>query len=165
MLDLLASPNVERVHTLRLDRNPALDDRVLHALAHHAAMISLRTLNLAGTQVTDAGVTALMRSRVGQGLRELDLSQTPVGDEALESIAAHGHNLRHVHLSHLEVGKPGLKALAGAPALARLHHLRLDGPPLQDPAAREVLASSPYLGSWIKRDIERAWNTLRSPHA
>lgn len=79
---------------------PEHDDRLIDYLAREAPLLgNLRSLNLAGTKVTDTGVERLY---VFKGLRELDLSDTPVHGAgltvlqqlpALEQLHLRGANL------------------------------------------------------------------------
>jgi len=74
---------------------PKHDDRLIDYLSRESALLgNLRSLNLSGTKVTDAGVERLY---VFKNLRELDLSDTPLLGSGL-AVLQQLPTLEHVYL-------------------------------------------------------------------
>lgn len=107
-------------------------------LPHLAALSQLKRLKLAGTRVTDKGVACLNLS----SLKELDLSETDITDNALKSLAA-SKSLEFIDLSKTEITGKGLALLAGMPNLKTLW---LDGTTITN-ADLPLLAELPALES------------------
>jgi hypothetical protein len=100
-------------------------------------MTRLRTLSLAGTQITDRGMTSLANLTE---LEYLDLSGTDIGDAGLEQIRGLT-KLKSLWLDGTQVSDEGLACLAGMNNLSELDlsHTRVRGPGLRHLAAMNEL--------------------------
>ncbi len=123
-----ALPALERLY---LDQT-AVSDAVIAALAPAAG--TLRTLHLASSDVSDAGLPAL---RALTELAELTLGDTRLGDAATDLTA--WPRLRTLSLTGLVLGDKVLPALAARPSLAVLD---LSATDIRDPSP---LAALPHL--------------------
>ena len=83
----------------------------------------LRSVDFSNSEVSDAGVVALVEARGGQ-LTEVSLESTDVTDASLEAIAAHCAALEHLNVNHCEAitGAEGLSCVIGS--CGRLQRLR-----------------------------------------
>jgi Leucine-rich repeat (LRR) protein len=86
------------------------------AVAQLAPLAALKRLSLRGTPIDGSSLASLRAA----GLEKLDLSQTNVGDKALEPLAR-WTALKWLNLWCTQVGDGGLKHLAGLPKLAWLN--------------------------------------------
>jgi YHS domain-containing protein len=102
--------------------------------------------NLAGTQLTDAGVAKLESFGA---LRRLNLSGTAITDAGLASLAKLGE-LRSLNLYGTRVSDAGLKHLASLPSLERLY---LWGTDVTPEAAKVFQASHPAAEVNIGADL------------
>jgi hypothetical protein len=94
------------------------------AVAELAPLAGLKRLSLRGTPIDGSSLASLRAA----GLEKLDLSQTNVGDRALESVAR-WTGLKWLNLWCTQVGDGGLKHLAG---LKKLAWLSLDNVRISD---------------------------------
>lgn len=116
---------------------------------------NLRTLDIAGYALRDAGVARLCAAPWAGGLSYLDLSLNYLGDDALREFAQSGRftNLRSLHLNGnsvyeqaaatVSITDAGLRALADCPALANLRVLSLRGTRITATGI-EALLNSPH---------------------
>jgi uncharacterized protein (TIGR02996 family) len=161
---------IERLSALEV--NAPMMSGVLEELARGSGLARLRRLTLDGPDLSahEAGLLAsapldalthlhldadLDAEAVGllaasprlAGLRWLDLSSNPMGDEGAAALAASPHlrGLAYLDLGYCEIGPRGAAALAASPNLARLRYLSLTRNELGDDGVR-ALAASPHLG-------------------
>src|SRR5262245_36283067 len=105
------------------------------------------TSNVGQTDMTLAGLRALLASPYLTGLRLLRLSFNQVGDEGAELVAACPRlaGLLSLKMSFCSVGDAGVKALASSPHLTNLRVLKLWGDrgsrALGDEGAKAIAAS------------------------
>lgn len=77
-------------------------------------------------------------------IRELDLSDNPIGDDGARILARSPHlaELRVLKLGNCGIGEEGARALAESPHLHRLVHLDVTNNQIGDPGFREFLSPS-----------------------
>ncbi len=98
-------------------------DATVSALAA-LGFIPLRTLDLTDNDLTDAGVTALVRSNAASKLVKLTLSYNPFGASGAKAIADSPlGELEELDLANVKIGPAGAKALAASPHLKKLKRL------------------------------------------
>jgi len=99
----------------------------------------------------DAGALHELTSGHLTGLRRLDLSHNPVGDEGARVLARAGalRELELLDLRHTTIGDAGARSLAGSGNLAALRELRLWGSQV-GPAGRAALLASAFLSDAVK---------------
>jgi len=118
----------------------------------HSYLVAVTELDLAFTQVGDAGVVALARALA---LTTLDLSGTQVGDAGVVALAR-APALTTLILWGTQVGDEGVVALARAPVLTTLD---LSGTQVRD-AGVAALARAPALTTLILRDTRVTQQTI-----
>jgi uncharacterized protein (TIGR02996 family) len=145
---LLSSPQVAGLTKLRLSftpkrwrGGPSLGD-VGAMLAASSFLGRLRTLDLRGTDIEDAGLEAILNSACSHALTELQLSEngiTPVGTRALASWL-HLSQLTKVDLSNNPIGDDGLEAILHSRHLGRPNALMLAYVGITDRGAEALAA-------------------------
>jgi uncharacterized protein (TIGR02996 family) len=146
--ELLTSPHLLRLRGLDL-HNSALSQTRCKALAASERLAGLHELNLgANGQMGAAGFNAILGSRYLGSLRQLDLNNNHVGDDALAALVGNDNfpQLRHLDLSSNGIGPEGVSHLARAPWLSRLERLDLSGNPLGDEGVRRLAESGILAG-------------------
>ncbi len=118
----IRQPNLSRFRALRRLWLTELEDAGLASIAHLPALVHV---DIAGTQVTSAGLRHLRRLRT---LRELDLTHTLVDDAGLAHLASLV-NLEWLKLEGTALTGTGLRRLAG---LSSLRQLDLSGTKVTD---------------------------------
>jgi uncharacterized protein (TIGR02996 family) len=116
-------------------------DRLIEQLAHlPPAFAGLRTLNLHGNAIHDAGARALASSPHLSGLTGLTLSENRIRDTGVRALAASANlpRLGVLDLSGNFIESPGAWALARSASLASLASLELGGNPILE-EGREAL--------------------------
>jgi hypothetical protein len=110
-------------------------------LRHLAGMTKLRELDLGSTEITDAGLAHLARMTE---LKDLDLRDTKITDAGLERLAGMTQ-LRALTLDGTKITDAGLRCLG---RLAQLRRLGLTGTPITDAALKHLkgLTHLEYLG-------------------
>jgi uncharacterized protein (TIGR02996 family) len=122
MLALAAAPWFTNLEQFTAS-NCGSGDAGAHALAE-AGFLALRELDLADNGLTDAGVSALVRSKAATKLTKLNVSNNPFGLLGTKALA--GTNLpalEELDLSRADIGRPGAQALAASPYLKNLKRL------------------------------------------
>lgn len=112
--ELVAETRRQGIPGLSLASCPRVDDRVVAELT---GLAHLRTLDLFNTAVGDAGIAALAPRL--PALTSLNLAGTQVTDAGMRAVATLAA-LEVLHLGWTEVGDGGLAALAGLPALTTI---------------------------------------------
>ncbi len=170
---LTASPLFARLTTLDLSNNSHLGTSAAHALAAVSGPTGLRSLNLAETDLSAAGLAALAASPVlrtvtdlrlggnsflGSGcarvllgsphlaaLARLDLADVGLKASQVAALAAATTlpGLRALSLAKNRLGPVSARALSASPLLAGLKELDLSNNPLGDSGVR-ALAESPH---------------------
>jgi hypothetical protein len=163
-----------RLSTLRLERNPAVTDAGMQALAGAKWMERLEQLSLASTSVHAAGLQMLVDSGRAAQLTHLNLMFTGVDDAAMEVLSAPGampalrslnltrtlvtargasvlasselaERLETLNLSRCEIGEEGLAALATSERFGRLKSLSLSLDHNRELAGADQLARASWL--------------------
>ena len=112
------------------------DDGLKQAAKAMAGMKGLQTLDISGTQVTDAGLKELALLK---GLRKLRISAMPLTDAGL-GVLKELKDLEYLDLNATKVTDKGVKDLA---ALKTLKQLLLLGSEVTDKGFNELKASLP----------------------
>jgi Ran GTPase-activating protein (RanGAP) involved in mRNA processing and transport len=121
---IAASAALASVASLHLGgRRPVLDTRVARALAQSTTLRGVRSLDVSGHPLGDEGVVALLRAPWASSLRFLDVGHTKLGDAGAIDLARMGTlaELEELRVFGTTVGDAGVGALAmAAPALRRI---------------------------------------------
>jgi uncharacterized protein (TIGR02996 family) len=119
---------------LALNDNRQLTGDAVRLLADSPFLAGLRSLDLSGNDVHDAGVRALVESRSLSRLAGLKLTDNPIGDSGVSALAGSGLFRRmlarepQIDLRATGVGPAGAAVLARAlPRFARLRRLDVSG--------------------------------------
>jgi uncharacterized protein (TIGR02996 family) len=125
-----------------------LDGEAFDCLADSPRLGGLRSLNLQGNPIGDAGAAALARSPHLTGLTFLDLGYCEIGPAGAAALAASPNlaRLRHLRLTRNKLGDDGVRALAGSRHLGELRALELVGVGMSEEGLR-ALAHAPGLGN------------------
>jgi uncharacterized protein (TIGR02996 family) len=144
VIDLLGSPHLQRLTQLTVPH-----PQTAIAAARHGALPQLRALRIhcEGAPEGDDAIRAFATHR----LTHLDLVGCGLTADGMRAIVAAGWSLVRLvcagtHYVDDDLGEPGVRALAEAPALASLQELVLESAGLDDAALR-ALAGSPHLRS------------------
>ena len=147
--------------------NNGLGDEGLLALTAWPGVAKLHSLNLHRNLISARGARALMAAT---SLRRLHLSQNPLGDDAVEALAALLPSLEVLDLRACGLTAHGVAALTRSPHLGRLRVLRLGHNDLRDEGAL-ALARCQALTGLTCLDLhhaqidEHGWRALRqNPH-
>jgi Ran GTPase-activating protein (RanGAP) involved in mRNA processing and transport len=142
---LASSKNLARVVTLNLQRNQIKRDG-LHALVSSPYLKELHSLHLGRNTLDLEAVKALAAHRFA--LTRLDLDCTSMGGSMLEHLCESGalRGVKELNLSNNPIGRLGCEALAHCPELASLEILFLHNCGLDDGDV-EVLLNSSTLGA------------------
>ncbi len=124
-------------------------DEGLEALAGAQHLRSLRALRLGrafsdgANDLTEAGITALSRSRCFHSLVQLVLDGNEVGANGIDSLLGADwiHNLTELNVADAWIGEPGLLALASSQSLVNLRRLDVSGNGITETIARAFLHS------------------------
>jgi Leucine Rich repeat len=109
--------------------------RVAEALATHAALDGLQTLELLGSRITDATAAILAKAGHFANLRSLNLSSNQIGAAGIAALAAAPWpSLERLELVNNPLQEDGVRALAARTGLPALRELRLAaiGLPLEE---------------------------------
>jgi uncharacterized protein (TIGR02996 family) len=153
---------MHRATSLQLWNYPLGDEGAARLAADGEARPS--SLWLGGCAVGPTGVAAFAGSQRMAMLRDLQMPDCPLGDEGCEAFAAsrHWRRLRAVNLCNTGIRRPGLRLLAGSPALRGLTRFWLAHNNL-GPDALEDLLEATFASRLIDLDLvntgldNRAW--------
>jgi uncharacterized protein (TIGR02996 family) len=145
---LRGSPLAGRLKSLGVD-SQRMGPAGAEALAA-TSFDKLRSLDLAGNDLGDEGVRALVAAPWLPRLHFLSLTYNGLGPGGVRVLAdAPLAGLRELDLSQNDLGREGARALARAPFLARLHRLSLAWTKLDEEALLALLASPHLTGESI----------------
>jgi uncharacterized protein (TIGR02996 family) len=132
---LLGSSSLVNLTVLELYNNP-LEATAPAVLAGSPHFCRLRTLDLDGCQVGDAGAQALAAGTYW-ALTTLQLRANRIGDAGAEALGRSPSlaSLKALHLNANNIGDEGARALADSPHLKGLEALDLQHNPITPPAA------------------------------
>jgi uncharacterized protein (TIGR02996 family) len=143
---LAGNPNLTRLDRLRL-AGARISDAGLEALSRAAdagRLPRVRDLDLAGNELTAAGLRVLIESRLGRVTR-LDLGNNPLGEDAAvilgrEPLPA---GLKVLDLGYTRLGDSGVRVLFRQPLPAGLRHLNLGANAITDAGVRSIVRHDP----------------------
>jgi uncharacterized protein (TIGR02996 family) len=125
------------------------------ALAGSPSSAHLRSLNLHLCHLTTAGIVALAESPHWANLTTLDISYNDVGGRGTAAlVSATLPKLRRLTLQYSRLHAGDIQRLAGAPLLAQLTALDLEGNYDAGAGCAEALAASPHVGNLIDLSLE-----------
>jgi hypothetical protein len=170
--ELAECPHLAFVTTLGLSRGftqGTLREEGVLALAGSPHLTRVRTLELAGVELTAAGARALAESPALPRLASLNLAGNEIGAEGLRALLTSPLRTSLVHLDvsgswyhgqegssgRPNVGNDGALVLASCPQAARLRTVNLRGNGLT-PDGVAALAGSPYLRELARLEVERS---------
>jgi uncharacterized protein (TIGR02996 family) len=125
----------------------------LAAIAQSALASRLRTLDLHGCALGDAGIHRLAALALPR-LRGLEITKDVVGPAGVVALCA-GRRLVELHLAECQLDSAALRALAGCADVCELTKLCLWNNPI-DGGGIAALAASPYLANLKELLLERA---------
>lgn len=148
LLDVIESPIMKNVESLRVEHHPDGGRALIAALEVSPNVKNLKALDLSGGGVSKDAIMALASSPALARIEQLDLDHASVGDEALIALLDSRHlgKLERVELTGAMLTPRGIERLASEPKLASLKHLDLSLNAIGDRGAR-ALAASPHLGA------------------
>lgn len=150
---LLASPQVTRLHALRLGgiRATSADAK---SLADSPYLANLTTLDLGRNHLHADGAEVLADSPHLAALTWLDLSANNIRDPGAKALAESPHlrRLTALNLAGNGIGGPGLQSLAASANLGQLRTLNLAGNFIGAASVR-ALAESPHLSRLSSLDL------------
>jgi uncharacterized protein (TIGR02996 family) len=129
----LAEPNlvfegmatVVRHHPVRALRVQSMKKGDATKLGGVEELARLRRLDVGSNRITAADAVALFSSPHLASLRELTASCNPMGDAGVEAIAKRMDRLTTLRVDDVEMGAPGVAAIAGAAFVSRLERLAI----------------------------------------
>ncbi|MBM4321518.1 MAG: hypothetical protein FJ125_16635 [Deltaproteobacteria bacterium] len=128
-LRILATAELPAILLLNLDGNP-IGDEGLEVLAATPRFDTIGVLHLRATGISSQGLSSAL-SRIGDSwtLRDLDVSENPIGDAAVDWLLAFRERELVTHLAMERVGlsRQGATRLAESTDLERLTYLALLG--------------------------------------
>lgn len=144
---LSASPFLTELRELGLAGHDIGDEGVF-ALLNSPSWKPLSRLDLSYNRITDAGLEALARSPHMAGLKRLDLLGNEITDRGLEALANSPYitGLNHLNLANNSCSEKGLAALLRSPNVARMRDINLaHSTEVPGEAIVKAIAESPYL--------------------
>ena len=118
----------------------------LGILARGPIFAYLESLVAPSCGITAAGAAIVVGPDSVYGMRTLDLSDNPLGDEGVEALAQspYASYMRSLYLGDVGATDRGAKALADSPHLANLSYLVLTGNGFTQ-EGKDALSASPHL--------------------
>jgi uncharacterized protein (TIGR02996 family) len=146
----IAKLDLGRLHSFQAAYHPC-GNELVQALLEQSSL-SLTTLDLRYTGLTDSGLIELVGSTRLRGLRQLHLPHNALGNEGVEALASAPSmsELQVLDLRYNAIGREGVAALAKSPVLGKLTALLLYAGELDEESVR-VLASSDVLAPNLVR--------------
>jgi len=150
LAQLFASPNIDRLETLRLggDISPAM----IEALAGARALDGLKELELA-SPIGPVGLARLEAAGKLSNLSHLRLHGCALGVEGL-AIIGRLPSLRHLEITNDSLKRKGAELLAGSKSLSKLRTLSLNDCALGDRGVFAIVTSGVF-GELTALDISR----------
>jgi uncharacterized protein (TIGR02996 family) len=145
---IAATPNLTRLDILSFT---GLTDEGLTALSHAKHLRSLRTLFIWGSQVSDAGLKALVRSEARSNLQILTICPDPdrpkdlpvIGDEGISALAqGRLPRLDFLNLENNQISDAGAEALRQSEHLGSLRELSLKKNPISDACKKSCVPTT-----------------------
>jgi uncharacterized protein (TIGR02996 family) len=136
-------------------QDPLITEDGLEALARWPGLATVRSLTLAGSNVRQAGLRALLNSPHVLALKELSLRSGRLDGQAM---VAFGSALRQLRLEKLDLGanllkEVGAKHVASAHCLSELKELRLDRCEIPLTGARSLAEKATFLAGLRVLDV------------